>query len=69
MDFGKAVPFTAAARLQFWCSFLGDFSCHIQYRSMGLYSNCDDLPSLQRQECKADQLGETDDEAMFYSNI
>ena len=46
MEPGKAVPVTAAARLQRWCLFLGAFSYQIQYRGTKQHANCDGLSRL-----------------------
>lgn len=46
MDPGKAVPVTAAARIQRWCLFLGAFSYSIEFRGTKQHANCDGLCRL-----------------------
>lgn len=59
MDPGKAVPVTAAARIQRWCLFLGAFSYEIEHRGTKQHANCDGLsrlPLAQAPEDKPDEV-------------
>ena len=60
MDPGKAVPVTAAARLQRWCLFLGAFSYTIQYRNTKQHANCDGLSRLPLTVTPPDKPDETE---------
>lgn len=59
MDPGKAVPVTAAARIQRWCLFLGAFSYGIEQRGTKQHANCDGLsrlPLVRAPEDKPDEV-------------
>ena len=60
MDPGKAVPVTAAARLQRWCLFLGAFSYTIQHRNTKQHANCDGLSRLPLTVTPPDKPDETE---------
>ena len=62
MDPGKAIPVTAAARLQRWCLFLGAFSYDINFRGTLQHANCDGLSRLPLPDSSI----ETPDEAELY---
>lgn len=62
MDPGKAIPTTAAARLQRWCLFLGAFSYDIKFRGTLEHANCDGLSRLPLAVSSA----ETPDEVEVY---
>ena len=62
----KAIPVTAAARLQRWSLFLGAFTYDIQYRPTGQHANCDGLSRLPVDDEIPDR---TDDTAIFYNSI
>lgn len=68
MDPGKAVPVTAAARLQRWCLFLGAFHYTIEHRSTQKHANCDALSRLplNTEQGSGDEVDEV---ALFYSSI
>ena len=65
MDPGKAVPVTAAARLQRWCLFLGVFHYTIEHRSTLKHANCDALSRLPL----ATEGDEADEVSLLYSSI
>lgn len=66
MNPDKAVPVTAAARIQRWSLFLGAFSYQIQYRPTLQHANCDGLSRLPLAERPTEKA---DDTAMFYTGI
>ena len=65
----KAVPSTAAARLQRWCLYLGAFSYHIEYRSTTHHCNCDGLSRLPLPGAEGHPDDEPDGVDIFYSNM
>lgn len=64
MNPGKAVPMTAAARMQQWCVFLSAFSYAIDYQRTDKHANCDGLFRLPQSP--VDHIDEVD---MFVSSI
>ena len=66
MDPGKAVPVTAAARIQRWCLFLGGFSYSIEFRGTKQHANCDGLSRLPRPQAPADKPDEVE---MFHATV
>ena len=66
MDPGKAVPVTAAARIQRWCLFLGAFSYSIEFRGTKQHANCDGLSRLPQALAPADKPDEVE---MFQTTI
>ena len=66
MDPGKAVPVTAAARIQRWCLFLGAFSYSIEFRGTKQHANCDGLSRLPQPSTPADKPDEVE---MFQTTV
>ena len=66
MDPGKAVPVTAAARIQRWCLFLGAFSYSIEFRGTKQDANCDGLSRLPQPSTPADKPDEME---MFQTTV
>ena len=72
MDPGKAVPVTAAARIQHWCLFLGEehfhtassilgaFSYSIEFRGTKQHANCDLLSPLPQSSAPANKPDEVE---------
>lgn len=69
MDPGKAVPVTAAARLQCRCLYLGAFSYQIEYRSTAHHSNCDGLSRLPLQETADHPQDKPDGAGILYASV
>ena len=65
----KAVPSTAAARLQRRCLFLGAFSYQIEYRSTTHHCNCDGISRLPLPGTEGHPDDEPDGVGIFYSNV
>ena len=65
-DPGKAVPITAAARIQRWCLFLGGFLYSIEFRGTEQHANCDGLSRLPRPQAPADKPDEVE---MFHTTL
>ena len=66
MDPGKAVPVTAAARIQRWCLFLGAFSYSIEFRGTRQHANCDGLSRLTQPSAPADKPDEVE---IFHTTV
>ena len=66
MDPGKAVPVTAAARIQRWCLFLGALSYSIEFRDTKQHANCDGLSRLPQPSTPADKPDEVE---MFQTTV
>ncbi|XP_022800043.1 uncharacterized protein K02A2.6-like [Stylophora pistillata] len=66
MDPGKAVPVTAAARIQSWCLFLGAFSYNIEFRGTQQHANCDCLSCLPQPSAPADKPDEVE---IFHTTV
>lgn len=66
MDPGKAVPVTAAARIQRWCLFLGAFSYSIEFRGTKQHANCDGLSRLPQPKKPADKPDEVE---VFHTTV
>ncbi|PFX22695.1 Retrovirus-related Pol polyprotein [Stylophora pistillata] len=66
MDPGKAVPVTAAARIQRWCLFLGTFSYNIEFRGTKQHANCDGLSRLPQPSAPADK---PDEVRVFHTTV
>ena len=66
MDPGKAVPVTAAARIQRWCLFLGAFSYNIEFRGTKQHANCDGLSRLPQPSAPADKPDEVE---IFHTTV
>ena len=58
MDLGRAVPVTAAARLQRRCLLLDAFLSQIEHRSTLKHSNCDGLSRLPLQTAEVEEPDE-----------
>ena len=66
MDPGKAVPVTAAARIQRWCLFLGAFAYSIEFRGTKQHANCDGLSRLPQPRAPVDKPDEVE---MFHTTV
>ena len=66
MASGKAVPSTAAGRLQRWCVFLGAFAYNIEHRGTRQHCNYDSLSRLPVRESHPE---ESDEETLLYADI
>lgn len=63
MDPGKAVPVTAAARIQRWCLFL---SACIEFQGTKQHANCDGLSRLPQPQKPADKPNEVE---VFHTTV
>jgi len=66
MDPGKAMPVTAAARIQHWCLFLGAFAYSIEFRGAKQCANCDGLSRHLQPQAPVDKLDEVE---MFHTTV